>query len=159
MRFVNDTLQAVVLMACDQHAPSILEKLKEHPDGNWFVMPALQACRLGYWNHVSPAHEGHGCAIFGFAERVAMGRILAGLATLNENGSMCADCVAYEWNITPSHIAAEAPDPVCGATVPTGDALSHMHEGQLFLFCSVNCRDKFQKNPAAFLRSTNTRAA
>jgi len=152
MRFLNDTLQAVVLLACEKHAPDIMEKLKNYPDGNWFVMPTLQACRMGYWNNVSPAHEGHGSAIFGFAETVALNRMLGELSCVNPNGSVCPDCVAYEWNITPSHITPSASDPVCGANVPAADAITHCHENELFFFCSVNCRDKFQKSPADYLR-------
>ena len=158
MRFVNDSLKAVVLMACEKHAPAIMEKLSECPEGNWFVMPAIQACRMGYWNNVSNSHEGKGSAIFGFAEAVSLSRTLEQFATRNPDGSLCQDCVAYEWGITPTHLAATTRDPVCGARVSSGDALSQCHEGELFFFCSVNCRDRFQANPQEFVKPDPSRS-
>ena len=151
MKYVNDTMQAVVIMACEKHAPAIMEKLKECQEGNWFAMTAIQACRMGYWNNVYSAHEGQGCAVFGFAERVALSTVLGKLTTLNPDGSSCQDCVAYGWDITPSHIVPTAKDPVCGANVDCATGLTHAHDGELFFFCSVNCRDKFHKNPQSFV--------
>src|SRR5262245_18441455 len=42
-------------------------------------------------------------------------------------------------------------DPVCGMTVDPKTALSHVHAGTTYYFCNPRCREKFQKNPAAFL--------
>ena len=156
MRFVNDALKAVVLMACEKHAPAIMEKLGECPEGNWFVMPAIQACRMGYWNNVSTSHESKGSAIFGFAESVSLSRTLQQLSSHNSDGSLCPDCVAYEWGVTSSHLAANAVDPVCGAKVSSADSLSQCHEGELFFFCSVTCRDRFHTAPDRYLKTAAT---
>src|SRR5947209_20338864 len=137
MMFSDDSMQAVVLIVCESHAAAVQEKLKECPEGNWFMMPAIASCRMGYWPHVSNPHAGQGCAIFGFVERQSLGRRLEALSATNEDGSLCADCVAYEWDIKPSHIAATARDPVCGRRVYCANAHSQDHGGNLFFFCSI----------------------
>lgn len=44
-------------------------------------------------------------------------------------------------------------DPVCGmAVTPYKAAAFHMHAGQSYYFCSVDCRDKFCDNPAQYLQ-------
>jgi len=43
-------------------------------------------------------------------------------------------------------------DPVCGMTV-AGNTPHHLeHEGQRYRFCSQHCLDKFQINPAAYIK-------
>ena len=156
MRFLNDTMQAVVLMVCQKHAPSLQEKLKQYPEGNWFLMPAIANCRTGYWPHVSASHTEQGCAIFGFVESTALARQLEKLASINADGSLCPDCVAYEWNVTPMHLSAAARDPVCGHSVTSNDALTHHYDGELFFFCGMNCRDAFKKAPQSYLHKPET---
>jgi len=38
-------------------------------------------------------------------------------------------------------------DPVCGMEVDSHTALSFMHRGQHYYFCSTDCRDRFAKAP------------
>jgi YHS domain-containing protein len=152
MTFLHDSLQAVVLIACEKHAAAIGEKIRNFPDGNWFVLPPAAACRMGYRPHVSPAHEGGGCAIFGFAERGAMMHALHELSEQNEDGSLCADCVAYGWGIAPMPLVENARDPVCGRNVDCDNALAHQHENELFFFCGMNCRDAFRAHPERYLK-------
>ena len=45
---------------------------------------------------------------------------------------------------------AQAVDPVCHMTVDTRDAKSAVHEGQVFYFCSSDCRDKFEAAPQSY---------
>lgn len=43
-------------------------------------------------------------------------------------------------------------DPVCGMKV-ADDTPHHLeHEGQHYRFCSSRCMDKFQANPAAYIK-------
>jgi len=42
-------------------------------------------------------------------------------------------------------------DPVCGMEVDPGKGYGKMHEGVLFRFCSRDCLDKFESNPAQYL--------
>ncbi len=156
MKFLNDSMQAVVLMACEKHAPALLEKLGQCPKGNWFVLPPVASCQLGYWPHVSEPHAGRGCAIFGFIERREMTRQLEKFASINPDGSLCPDCAAYEWDATPSHLAESVRDPVCGRRVAPSDALSHQHAGELFFFCGVGCRDSFVREPQNYVGSQDS---
>jgi YHS domain-containing protein len=151
MRFLNDTMQAVVMIVCEKHAPSLLNKLSDCPDGNWFVLPPVAACRMGYWPHVSPSHPGQGCAIFGFIERFALVNRLEEFASINQDGSLCPDCVAYQWGAVPSHLAEASRDPVCGRAVSSVDGLSLCHEGEMFFFCSMSCRDAFRLAPHSYV--------
>jgi Cu+-exporting ATPase len=43
-------------------------------------------------------------------------------------------------------------DPVCGMTVDRADA-RHLatHEGVVYAFCSIGCRSRFVREPAAFV--------
>jgi YHS domain-containing protein len=153
MKYVNEQTQAVVLMICEKHAPAVLQRLNDSSAGNWFMLPSIQAAKMGYWSNVSEPHTGHGVAIFGFAESTALSRTLEGLASIMRNAdcSLCSECVAYEWNTEPSHIAASAKDPVCGRSVSCSQAVSQCHHGELFFFCSFGCRDKFRANPQQYL--------
>ncbi len=47
-------------------------------------------------------------------------------------------------------------DPVCGMTVDTADAKSSVFDGRIHYFCSTVCRDRFEANPAAFVRPAET---
>ena len=46
---------------------------------------------------------------------------------------------------------ASAIDPVCGMTVTPDKAKSSVHNGDVYYFCSPDCREKFEASPAAFL--------
>ena len=45
-------------------------------------------------------------------------------------------------------------DPVCGMTIETAAAKSAVHDGTVYYFCSQVCREKFEANPAAYLKKT-----
>jgi YHS domain-containing protein len=42
-------------------------------------------------------------------------------------------------------------DPVCGMEIAEGSGYVKMHEGGSLRFCSRQCLDKFEQNPAAYL--------
>ena len=46
--------------------------------------------------------------------------------------------------------AGTAKDPVCGMTVDPAKALSSVHAGQTYYFCSTTCRDRFAASPETF---------
>ena len=46
---------------------------------------------------------------------------------------------------------ASARDPVCGMTVLPDKAKSSVHDGDVYYFCSSECRERFEAAPAAFL--------
>ena len=50
---------------------------------------------------------------------------------------------------------SRATDPVCGMAVDPQSAKSAVHDSQVFYFCSADCRDKFEANPAAYGGTTN----
>ncbi len=90
--FLNQAMQAVVILACEEHAPGILEKLNAGSQGNWFVMPPTSTFRTGYWPNVSASHGEHGCAIFGFIERELLSRQLSEFNCLQLDEGVCPDC-------------------------------------------------------------------
>ena len=53
---------------------------------------------------------------------------------------------------------AQEIDPVCGMNVVTADAKSSVFDGRVHYFCSTACRDRFEANPTAFVRSVGTAA-
>ena len=51
-------------------------------------------------------------------------------------------------------------DPVCHMTVETAKAKSAVHEGQVYYFCSQDCRAKFEVEPGPYTKTGgNTPAA
>lgn len=149
--FLSTDMQGVVIIACEKHAPRLVAEMKSTPQGNWLVMPALEACRLGYWPRVSESHEATGTAIFGFIERNELARKLQEWTETNSDGSLCLNCVAYQWNIMPLRVAVNVRDVVCGKSVACSSALSHPHGDEVFFFCSVSCRDAFIKAPQNYI--------
>src|SRR6516165_2612670 len=45
-----------------------------------------------------------------------------------------------------------AVDPICGMTVQTAGAKSAVHNGRVYYFCSQDCRQKFETNPASYVK-------
>jgi YHS domain-containing protein len=43
-------------------------------------------------------------------------------------------------------------DPVCGKTIRTDSARPTIHDGQVFYFCSRDCREMFEAAPEVYLR-------
>ena len=46
--------------------------------------------------------------------------------------------------------SAGGTDPVCGMQVEPNKGFAKYHEGRLYRFCSKNCLDKFEVNPAQY---------
>ncbi|HQT79651.1 MAG TPA: YHS domain-containing protein [Rhodopila sp.] len=44
-------------------------------------------------------------------------------------------------------------DPVCGKTVKAAAAKTAVYQGQVYYFCSQNCREKFEAAPASYAKS------
>lgn len=49
-------------------------------------------------------------------------------------------------------------DPVCGRTVFTDNAKSSVHDGQVYYFCSTDCREKFEAGPHLHLKEEGNSA-
>lgn len=152
MKFLTEGTKAVLMLACDKHASILQERIHQCREGNWFVLPAATACLLGYRAHVSEPHAGEACAIMGFAETKALSQALKNFSVTNEDGSLCCNCVAYQWDITPYQVTPNSQDLVCGRKVTCDDAVTTNYNGELFCFCSVGCRDRFRSAPEEFLR-------
>lgn len=43
-------------------------------------------------------------------------------------------------------------DPICGMTIETAGAKSAVYGGQAYYFCSQDCRQKFESNPASYAK-------
>jgi YHS domain-containing protein len=54
---------------------------------------------------------------------------------------------------TQSLVADRDVDPVCGMTVDKASAKTAVHEGQVYYFCSQNCREKFEAAPASYAKA------
>ena len=52
------------------------------------------------------------------------------------------------WDAPPT-----ARDPVCAMTVATDRARSAVYDGDVYYFCSSECRDKFEAAPQSFIGS------
>jgi Cu+-exporting ATPase len=52
----------------------------------------------------------------------------------------------------PAAAETKARDPVCGMLVNLSAAYSALHDGHTYFFCSAECRDRFQADPAQYLR-------
>jgi len=49
---------------------------------------------------------------------------------------------------------AMAKDPVCGMEIDSSQAAAQsQYQGQTYYFCSVECKQKFDANPKAFLKN------
>lgn len=47
-------------------------------------------------------------------------------------------------------------DPVCGMQIDSGEAeVESSYDGIVYYFCSVDCRDRFEENPDAFLEESS----
>jgi YHS domain-containing protein len=61
----------------------------------------------------------------------------------------------------PGRLRWEAPatahDPVCGVTMSTDNAKSAVHDGDVFYFCSTECREKFEAAPHAYIGTPTNR--
>jgi len=149
--FLNQAMQAVVILACEKHAPAILEKLNHGSQGNWFVMPPTSTFRTGYWPNVCQSHQGQGCAIFGFIERDLLSMKLSEFNQAHLDDGVCPDCAVYDWGITPTHASRTSRDPVCKNIVTCDNSLSENYHNRLFFFCSPQCRDRFHLSPQQFV--------
>ena len=85
--------------------------------------------RFGCGSHMVHGHGGHG----GHDERGERGA----------EGSHAGHGSARQGS-------SDATDPVCGMQVSPGDGYSRNYQGREFKFCSRNCLDQFDANPARY---------
>ena len=53
---------------------------------------------------------------------------------------------------SPHTAQSDAIDPICGMTVDTAAGKpSHIHDGEVFHFCSQGCHDKFVADPEHYI--------
>ena len=50
-------------------------------------------------------------------------------------------------------------DPVCGMEVAPDSPIRAQYEGQTYAFCSEECRQKFEAQPAAFVKPVSDRSS
>ena len=53
----------------------------------------------------------------------------------------------------PWQTPAQDVDPVCGKTVDTATAKSAVYRGQVYHFCSQDCRERFEVTPESYAKS------
>ena len=51
------------------------------------------------------------------------------------------------------HSPDRATDPVCGMPVEASTAKTTAYKGQIYYFCSQNCREKFEASPSTYTKS------
>jgi YHS domain-containing protein len=56
------------------------------------------------------------------------------------------------------HQPFQSTDPVCGMSVDIAWAKSAVHDGHAYYFCSQACREKFEAEPANYIKPETTRA-
>jgi xanthine dehydrogenase accessory factor len=75
--------------------------------------------------------------------------VLAELVQLRASGALAPEGLA---DVSAPARTSEAPDPVCGMTVPADKAHHPVkHDGLTRYFCCVGCRDSFVADPGAYL--------
>lgn len=148
---MNEKL-AVMILACDRNAASVAQMLDEAQVGDWTIVPAVQARRLGYLQHVLPRHPEGSSVIFGFGERNVITHALETLAQAERENTVCPDCVAHIWEVQQVPLSQVALDPVCDEVVDRDRAPTADYQGTHYYFCSKGCQDDFLQQPDAYLR-------
>lgn len=136
-------MQAAIILACGEHANSILAALDECGVGDWTILSAIQARRKGFLENVPREHPGQCCFIYGCAEKSVMARALTLIAQDQSQGSICPECVAQTWEVKQALLANVALDPVCETVVDCATALNLEHDGKPYYFCCNQCLDRF----------------
>lgn len=145
-------MQAIQILACGDHLPCITTLLDEAGVPNWTAIPAAQARRSGYLQNVRGRHPDQCFTVFGFAGGKVMARFLAALEKARDEGDLCAECLAYAWEVRaalPAHVAL---DPVSDEVVDSTSALSAEYNGKTFYFDSAESQDAFLRQPGAYVR-------
>jgi YHS domain-containing protein len=87
--------------------------------------------------------------------------ILAGLFALMMRFGCGAHVMGRHGGHSGSHSESQpdshgkAVDPVCGMTVDPETALSILHAGQTYYFCSESCRGKFEAAPGRYAQAAS----
>src|SRR5581483_4589798 len=146
------TRLVMMLVACDLHSDAVLEALDEAQVGDWVIIPAAQARRMGHLEYLPRYREHVADLIFGMAEAPAVAQTLDTLSQGTPGHELCADCEAYVWEARHVPLANAALDPVCEMAVDRDHTLSATYQGVHYYFCSAACRDRFLAHPEAFAR-------
>ncbi len=142
--------QVVMILACDAHAETIQRMLDESKVGTWVALPAEQARRAGHlqptplWPSTSPH------VIFGFADRAVMVATLQRIVEAVHARKLCPTCLAYTWEASQTMTPDLALDPVCGTVIERERSPSQLREATMYYFCSMDCRDRFIKDPKRY---------
>ena len=88
--------------------------------------------------------------IFGFADRAVMGQTLQRIVRAVHNGKVCPTCLAYTWEAKQTMTPDLALDPVCGMVADRERSPKQAHEGTTYYFCSIDCRDRFVRDPQRY---------
>jgi YHS domain-containing protein len=67
----------------------------------------------------------------------------------------CQCCKRGSADAAAVQTATRAKDPVCGMQVDTAKALKSEYKGKTYYFCSRQCKDSFDKNPAQYAPEKN----
>jgi YHS domain-containing protein len=148
------TTQIVIILSCDAHAETIRRMLDEGKVGTWVVVPGEQARRAGHlqftpwWPSTSPH------VIVGFGDRAVMGQALQRIVRAVHSGTVCPSCLAYTWDAKQTMTPDLVLDPVCGMVADRQRSPHQVHEGVTYHFCSIDCRDRFAKDPERYVSSS-----
>lgn len=142
---------SVMILACDRHADQITRLLDDAHVGDWTIIPAAQARRMGYLQTV-PRRPAGNAVIFGVGENAAIGEAIDNIKSAVHRGRLCPDCDAYVWEVQQALLSHVTLDPVCEAVVDCEHAPTVEFEGRLYCFCSEECRRLFQEHPGIYIK-------
>ena len=77
--------------------------------------------------------------------------LVFGLAAWAKCDGDCCKKMMGDHGSTVAAEAAKVKDPVCGMEVDPAKAEKIEKNGKTYYFCSKNCKEKFEKNPAQYM--------
>lgn len=145
------TVNVVMILACDQHAETTRRMLDDAQVDNWVVVSGEQACRVGHLQYTPLWPSTSSRVIFGFAERAVIERMLQALTQAVHNGKVCPTCLAFTWEAQQPLTPSLARDPVCGIVADCDRPTKQTYRGTTYYFCSSNCRSRFITDPDMYV--------
>jgi YHS domain-containing protein len=139
-----------MLAACNLHSDAILRALDEAQVGDWVLLAAGQARRMGRLDYVPQFRERGADVILAMADSAAIARALAILNRAASGRQVCGNCLVYLWDAVEAPLATIAVDPVCGMVVQLEGAVTTIHDGVTYSFCSAECRERFLEFPETY---------
>ncbi len=141
----------VMILSCDAHVETIRQILDEENVGTWVIVPGEQARRAGHLQYIPvwPSTSPH--VIFGFADLAVIKQTLQKIVQAVNNRTVCPACLAYTWEVTQTMRPDLALDPVCRIVADREHSPRQAHEDSIYYFCSIDCRNRFARDPARYV--------